>query len=84
MSELEKLKKRLKSLPRDFTYNEAKTLLTKLGFKEDNKGRTSGSRVQFEKEKDKLFFHKSHPQNILDPAVVRYLLRELTRTGDIK
>ena len=84
MSELEKLKKRLKSLPKDFTYDEAKSLLTKLGFKEYNKGRTSGSRVKFERKKDELFLHKPHPQNILDPAVVRYLLRELTKNGDIK
>ena len=34
MSELEKLKERLKSLPKDFTYDEAKSLLNKLGFEE--------------------------------------------------
>ena len=84
MSELEKLKKRLKSLPKDFTYDEAKSLLTKLGFKEYNKGRTSGSRVKFYRKTDILLLHKPHPRNTLTPAVVEYLLKSLIETGDIK
>ena len=84
MSELEKLKERLKSLPRDFTYNEAKTLLTKLGFQESNKGKTSGSRVKFHRNEDDIMFHKPHPTNILKREAVKYLLRELTESGDIE
>lgn len=37
MSKKEKLLQRLKSKPKDFTYNEAKTILNKFGFVEDNK-----------------------------------------------
>lgn len=86
MSELEKLKERLKSLPRDFTYNEAKSLLTKLGFVEDNKGRTSGSRVRFKREADNENFllHKPHPRNTLDRGFLKRLLAELEKFGDIK
>ena len=66
MSKLEKEIKRLKSKPRDFTYEEAKSLLNKLGFFEDNKGKTSGSRVVFKKEDGKCIeLHKPHPKNIL-------------------
>ena len=61
MSELEKLKERLKSLPKDFTYDEAKNLLTKLGFEESNKGKTSGSRVKFEKSNTKILLQQWEP-----------------------
>ena len=83
MSELEKLKERLKSLPKDFTYNEAKSLLTKLGFTESDKGKTSGSRKRFNRNTERLLLHKPHPQNTLDPAAVKYLLQELKKLGDI-
>lgn len=84
MSELEKLKERLKSLPKDFTYDEAKSLLTKLGFIEDDKGKTSGSRKRFNRNRDKILLHKPHPRNTLDSAAVKSLLRELKKFGDIK
>ena len=85
MSELEKLKERLKSLPKDFTYNEAKSLLSKLGFKESDKGKTSGSRVKFERQhNEKILLHKPHPKNILDPAFVKKMLSTLKNFGDIE
>ena len=84
MSELEKLKERLKSLPKDFTYDEAKSLLTKLGFEESNKGKTFGSRVKFERQhNENILLHKPHPKNILDPAFVKKLLSILKNFGDI-
>ena len=45
----EKLLARLKSNPKDFTFEEMETLLTTLGFEKSNKGKTSGSRVKFMK-----------------------------------
>ena len=50
MGKKEKLIARLKSVPKDFTFDEMKNLLELLDFKMSNKGRTSGSRVQFKKE----------------------------------
>jgi mRNA-degrading endonuclease RelE of RelBE toxin-antitoxin system len=50
MSKHEKLIKRFKSQPKDFTYEEMKTLLNRLGYEEENKGKTSGSRVIFYNE----------------------------------
>lgn len=50
ISKVEKEIKKLKSMPKDFTYNEAKKILNNLGFHEDNKGKTSGSRVCFIKK----------------------------------
>lgn len=61
MSKLEKLLRKLYSRPKDFTYQEAKTLLEQLGFVEYNKGKTSGSRVKFVNEKNKkIELHKPH------------------------
>ena len=45
MGQKEKLIKRLKTKPRDFTFDEAETLLGYLTYSRSNKGKTSGSRV---------------------------------------
>lgn len=66
MSKIEKEIERLKSKPKDYTYEEAKSLLNKLGFIEYNKGKTSGSKVRFINSKNaKIDLHKPHPSNIL-------------------
>lgn len=66
MSKLEKKIKRLQSKPKDFTYDELKNILNNLGFDENNKGKTSGSRVVFENKdfNKKIEIHKPHPKNI--------------------
>lgn len=76
MGKKEKLIERLKRLPKDFTYSEAVSLLGMLGFVEDNKGGTSGSRVQFRKDgiEQTLMMHKPHPQKELKPYVVKQIL----------
>jgi len=78
MSNKEKLLQRLKTKPKDFTYDEAKTILNSLGFVENNKGKTSGSRVVFMNEYGyKVEMHKSHPGNILKSYQVNSLINEL-------
>ena len=54
MSKKEKLLKRIKQKPKDFTYTELETLLVNLNFKEVSKGKTSGSRVEFLHEEKKI------------------------------
>lgn len=78
MSKKEKLVARLLERPRDFKYDEAKTLLGLLGFEEFNKGRTSGSRVQFFKDDYSVLLHKPHPGNELKPYQVKQLIDFLT------
>lgn len=83
MSKLEKEIKRLKSNPKDFTYDEAKRILNSLGFYEHNKGRTSGSRVAFiNKDNEKLELHKPHPSNVLKPYQIKILLKKLEEMGE--
>lgn len=78
MSRLEKEIERLKLRPKDFTYNEAKTLLNNLGFYEYNKGKTSGSRVAFiNRDGVKIDLHKPHPGRILKSYQINMLLKKL-------
>ena len=77
MSKKEKLIARILTLPKDFTYEEMKTLLRYLGFEEDNKGATSGSRVQFIKDEHTILLHKPHPSNQLKPYQVKNVVIEL-------
>ena len=59
MGQKEKLIQRLKTRPRDFTFEEAETLLRFLGYTRFDKGRTSGSRVAFVREgSPPLLLHK--------------------------
>lgn len=85
MSKLEKAINRLKTAPKDYTYNEAMQLLGQLGFIESTKGKTSGSRVKFYRPKDQtiLLLHKPHPGDIMSPATVKDLLNVLKTKGDI-
>jgi hypothetical protein len=84
MSRKEKILKRLKSKPKDFTYEEAKTLLLQLGFEEDKKGKTSGSRVLFRniKENISIELHKPHPSNVLKSYQINILLKNLKKWSD--
>jgi len=77
MSKKEKLVARLLARPKDFTYDEAKTLLCSLGFEERSKGKTSGSRVEYAKGKDTILLHKPHPSGVLKPYQVKQIIETL-------
>ena len=85
MSKLDKAKERIKSIPKDYTYSEAKALLISLGFVEFNKGKTSGSRVKFYRMSDGQIFllHKPHPSNVIKAGRVKELAEFLMNLGEI-
>lgn len=85
MSQIEKAKERIKSCPKDYTYDEARSLLLKLGFCESNKGKTSGSRVCFYRETDQriLMLHKPHPQSTMKAYAVKELKLFLEGIGEL-
>lgn len=59
MGQKEKLIKHLRSKPKDFTFDEAETLLNYLSYSQSNKGKTSGSRVMFvSDEHGSILLHK--------------------------
>jgi hypothetical protein len=85
MSKRDKLVERLLARPLDFTYDEAGTLLGRLGYREDNRGRTSGSRVAFVNIKTNhiIRLHKPHPTNILKMYQLDELVEILRNQGVI-
>ena len=76
MGNIDKLIKRLLSNPKDFSYNELKTLLSGFGYKEQQR---SGSRVVFKNERlhHSIKLHKPHPENILKRYQLNVILKEL-------
>lgn len=77
MSKRDKLLERLLEKPSAFTYIEARgPLLSRFGYREDNRGHTSGSRVAFVhvQTKHMIRLHKPHSGNVLK----KYQLDELT------
>ena len=82
MGTKEKLIKRFVKIPKDFTWDEANTLLTWLGYTLRNKGKTSGSRVIYICEGRKpLMLHKPHPGNIMKEYALKQLYKELKEEG---
>ena len=81
MSRKEKLIARLKETPKDFTFDEVKTLLMLCGYIMSNCGKTSGSRVIFTRGKKNLRMHKPHPRKVLLEYQVKQLLAELRQEG---
>lgn len=83
MGKLEKAKLRLKNEPSDYTFKEAKGLLISLGFEEYNKGKTSGSRVVFIRQNNKIMLHKPHPKSEMKTYAVRQLKQRLEELGEL-
>ena len=83
MGQKEKLIERLKSNPRDFTFEEGEKLLGYLNYRRSNKGRTSGSRVMFvsDAHKSKILLHKPHPRKELLEYQVKQLVEILEQEG---
>lgn len=86
MNKKEKLIKRFRTLPKDFTFEEIETLFYSCGFTLENKGATSGSRVKFYNEKDlnSYIMHNPHPSNIIKGYMMRDILNYLLKNGYIK
>ena len=85
MSKIEKAKDRLRMKPKDYTYTEAKYILSQLGFEESQKGRTSGSRVAFYRKSDEkvIMLHKPHPGDVMKVGAVKQLLEFLMDLGEL-
>ncbi len=82
MGQKEKLIQRLKTKPKDFTFDEAETLLGYLSYVRSNKGKTSGSRVMFiSEEHEAILLHKPHPQKELKAYQIKQLIEILEQEG---
>lgn len=82
MGQKEKLIQRLKSRPKDFTFDDAETLLNYLEYTRSNKGKTSGSRVMFiSEEHGNILLHKPHSQKELKSYQIKQLIEILEQEG---
>jgi hypothetical protein len=78
MTKKEKLIKRFKNSPKDFTYNELCSLLGQYGFEESKTGKTGGSRRKFvHSEYQPIVLHKPHPGTILKKYQIDLILDKL-------
>ena len=84
MSTKEKLIKRFLKQPKDFTWEELVRLFGVFGFSVGNKGKTSGSRVQFEKDDMSYFVHRPHPSNIINKYSMKQIFDYLKENDLIK
>lgn len=84
MGTKDKLRDKFLSMPKDFTFDEMKKLLSGYGYIKDNKGKTSGSRVVFKNgDKRPIMLHKPHPGNIVKSYALRQVLDDLKEAGFI-
>jgi hypothetical protein len=82
MSQKEKLLEKLKSKPKNFTFQETATLLGQFGYYIKPSGKTSDSRIIFvSQENDYIRIHKPHPRNVLKPYQIMNLLNDLKERG---
>ena len=82
MGQKEKLIKKLKSRPKDFTFDEAEALLKYFTYSRSNKGRISGSRVMFvSDEYAPILLHKPHPRKELLDYQIKQLIEVLEEEG---
>jgi len=86
MGQKDKLIEKLKSNPKDFTFEEAEALLGYFSYYRNNKGRTSGSRVMFEsaEHESKISLHKPHPRKELRSYQIKQLIKHLNQEGLIE
>lgn len=80
MGTKEKLIERFKRQPKDFTFNELTRLFQVLGFEVSQKGKTSGSRIEFINSEKELAYgaHKPHPDSAIKSYVMKQILEFLT------
>lgn len=82
MSQKEKLLQKLKSKPKDFTFDDAEAFLGYFTYSRSNKGKTSGSRVMFVSDQyPPILLHKPHPRKELLEYQIKQLISALKQEG---
>jgi hypothetical protein len=82
LSKKEKLARRLRSRPSDFTFEELTALLGHLGYSLEKAGKTGGSRVAFaNQDGDYIRLHKPHPRNTLKLYQIDDIVTNLAEKG---
>ena len=81
MTQIQKLIEKLMRRPTTFPYKDFAKIMEHLGFVVEEKGKTSGSRVRFYRERDErvLLLHIPHPGNELKAGTIRNIVAFLER-----
>lgn len=76
---ISKLINRLKSKPKDFTWNELKKVLGYYGYKETTqRGKSGGSRRKFvNSNNDIINLHEPHPEKTIKIYVIKQVIEHL-------
>lgn len=85
MSKKNKLIDRLRSRPKNFTWEETTKLMGLCGFKVFNaRGGGAGRMFIHERTRQKVRLHEPHPHNTLLPYMVDQLIEGLLAAGEIE
>lgn len=87
MGKKDALTARLLSMPKDFEQREMDTLMNQCGCAKNNRGKTSGSAIQYVHQVTQRVFtydHRPHPGNILKPYVLKSAIQFLQNVGEIQ
>ena len=77
---------RFLSMPKDFEQREMDTLMNQCGCARNNRGRTSGSAIEYVHQATQRVFtyHRPHPGNIIKPYILKAARQFLRDVGEIQ
>lgn len=86
MGKKDALTARLLNIPKDFEQREMDTLMRQCGCVKNNRGKTSGSAIQYVHQATKRVFtyHRPHPGNIIKPYILKAAIQFLKSVGEIQ
>lgn len=79
--EKDKLVRKLLKRPKDFTFDEMKSLLSYFGYELKQGGTGSGVKFIRPGSSDVINFHKPHPSGVLKRYVLEQIIEKLERDG---
>ena len=82
MGQAEKLIKRFCDKPKDFTYDELRTMLKNMGY-EEVQGKGSGVKFIDRSIKHVINLHKPHPGNIIKGYLLNQIKEKLEEVGKL-
>jgi hypothetical protein len=83
MSKKDKLVERLMNKPKDFTFDEMKTLLSYFEYELKQGGTGSGVKFIKRGSGEVINFHKPHPNGILKKYILEQVIEKLRKDGEI-
>ena len=79
MSKKDKLLERLRKKPKDFTFDEMKSLLSYFGYELKQGGTGSGVKFVKEGSNEVINFHRPHPNGVLKSYILDQIIEKLRK-----